>query len=151
MNNELKQLNIKASRKLYYLKKTYGLQNVFNIKKEFKNGKDEKEYVHKINEFLFSSKFKYFRGGKIVSYRKEDYGKEYFFPINRNECKQIKRLIKSHNKKCLEKIILNNELITSEYVIKRFKNVLKKRLLMNTNKKGHYYALKNTNIERSKI
>ena len=94
MNKELQDLNIKAKRKLYYLKRTYGLQNLFNIKTEFKNEKEEREYLDNLKEFLFSSKFKYIRGGKIMSYRKSDYGKEYYYPINRTEWQQIQKLIK---------------------------------------------------------
>ena len=132
MNKEIQDLNIKAKRKIYYLKKTYGLENLFDIKTEFKNEKQERKYIKKLKEFLFSSKYKYIRGGKIISYRKKDYGREYFYPIKKDEWKKIQRLIrkcnkahaKQRNKKCNEryfsKFSANRKSIISDYGVKQF-------------------------------
>lgn len=134
MNTEIKELNIKAKRKLYYLEKTYGLQNLFNIKTEFKNEKEEREYLNKLKEFLFSSKFKYVKGGKYTSYREKDYGKEYYYPIKRSEWQQIKTLIKKRNKQCnkqinkkyFSKFRINKKSIIFNYQIKRLiKSIIK--------------------------
>ena len=138
MNKELKDLNIKAKRKLYYLKRTYGLENLFNIKTEFKNEKEEREYINKLNDFLFSSKFKYIRGGKFMSYRKSDYGNVYYYPIKRNEWKQIQTLIKKRNKsimkkqdKCdlrfFRKFRVNRKLITFRRQLKAILGSLKRK------------------------
>ena len=127
MTKELQDLNIKAKRKLYYLKRIYGLVGVFNIKTEFKNEKEEREYLNKLKEFLFSSKYKYFRGGKILSYRKSDYGKEYYYPINRSEWKEIKKLIKQRNKNCLEKIKIDKETIRFNYQLKMINKLSRRK------------------------
>ena len=103
MTKELQDLNTKAKRKLYYLKRTYGLEDLFNIKTEFKNKKEERDYLNKLKEFLFSSKFKYIRGGKIMFYRKSNYGTEYYYPIKRSEWQEIQRLIKKRNKNIMKK------------------------------------------------
>lgn len=139
MNKELQDLNTKAKRKLYYLKRTYGLENLFNIKTEFKNEKEEREYMYKLNEFLFSSKFKYIRGGKIMSYRKSDYGREYYYPINRSEWQQIQKLIKKRNRNIMKKqnksdlrffrkFRVNRKLITFRYQLKTLLGSLKRKL-----------------------
>lgn len=130
MNTEIKELNIKAKRKLYYLQKIYGLQNLFKIKTQFKNKKEEREYLNKLKEFLFSSKFKYVKGGKYISYRKKDYGKEYYYPIKRSEWQQIKTLIKKRNKqinkKFFNKFSINKKSIIFNYQIKRLiKSIIK--------------------------
>lgn len=138
MNKELQDLNTKAKRKLYYLKRTYGLENLFNIKTEFKNEKEEREYMYKLNEFLFSSKFKYIRGGKIMSYRKSDYGREYYYPINRSEWQQIQKLIKKRNRNIMKKqtksdlrffrkFRVNRKLITFRYQLKTLLGSLKRK------------------------
>ena len=139
MNKELQDLNTKAKRKLYYLKKTYGLEDLFNIKTEFKNEKEEREYMNKLNEFLFSSKYKYLRGGKIMSYRKSDYGREYYYPINRSEWQEIQKLIKKRNKKVIKKrnkkrnirffskFKINRKLITFNYQLKSILGSLKRK------------------------
>lgn len=138
MNTEIKELNIKAKRKLYYLEKTYGFQNLFKIKTEFKNKKEEREYLDNLKEFLFSSKYKYLRGGKIMSYRKSDYGKEYY-PINRSEWQEIQKLIKKRNKHIMKKqnksdvrffrkFRVNRKLIKFSYELKTILNALKRKL-----------------------
>ena len=137
MNKEIKDLNIKAKRKLYYLKRTYGLVDVFNIRTEFKNEKEERDYLNKLKDFLFSSKFKYIRGGKIMSYRKSDYGKEYYYPINRSDWQEIKKLIKKRNKNIMKKqnksdlrffrkFRVNRKLITFRHQLKTILNGLKR-------------------------
>ena len=132
MNKELQDLNTKA-------KRTYGLIDIFTIKAEFKNEKEEKDYINKLNEFLFSSKFKYIRGGKIMSYRKSDYSKEYYYPINRTEWQQIQKLIKKRNKKVIKKrnkkrnirffnkFKINRKLITFNYQLKTILHALKRK------------------------
>ena len=129
MNKELQDLNIKAKRKLNYLKRTYGLIDIFTIKTEFKSELEEREYIHKMNEFLFSSKFKYLRGGKIVSCRKSDYGRYYFYAINREQWKQIKKLIKVYNKKHKEHFTnIKREEITFDYQLKMILGALKRKV-----------------------
>ena len=133
MTKELQDLNTKAKRKLYYLKRTYGLVDIFNIKTEFKTKKEEREYINKLNEFLFSSKFKYVHGGIVTSYRKSDYGKVYFYPIKRSDWQEIKQLIKKRNKnvmkKCdkkfFNKVDINKKLIVCNYEVKQLINILK--------------------------
>ena len=144
MNKEIQDLNIKAKRKLYYLKKTYGLENLFDIKTEFKNEKEERDYIHNLKEFLFSSKYKYVRGGKIMSYRKNVYGKEYYYPIKKDEWEKIKRLIKKCNKahakqrnkkrdeRYFSKFSTNRKSIISDYGVKS----LIKALEVKTNEKN---------------
>ena len=131
MNKELQDLNTKAKRKLYYLKKTYGLEDLFNIKTEFKTKKEEREYLNKLKEFLFSSKFKYIRGGKIMFYRKSNYGTEYYYPINRSEWQEIQKLIKKRNKKrnirFFNKFKINRKLITFNYQLKTILHALKRK------------------------
>ena len=128
MTKELKDLNTKAKRKLNYLKRTYGLFDIFTIKAEFKNEKEEREYIQKLNEFLFSSKYQYLRGGKIISYRKNDYGKCYFYPINREQWKQIKKLIKLYNKKHKDHFTnVKREEISCNYHLKTILRVLERK------------------------
>lgn len=138
MNKELQDLNTKAKRKLYYLKRTYGLIGIFTIKTEFRNKKEEREYINKLNDFLFSSKYKYIRGGKFMSYRKSDYGTEYYYPIKRSEWQEIQKLIKKRNKNIMKKqdksdlrffrkFRVNRKLIRFSYEVKMLLNGLKRK------------------------
>lgn len=127
MNKEIKDLNIKAKRKLYYLQRTYGLIDIFTLKTEFKNEKEEREYLDNLKEFLFSSKFKYICGGRFMSYRKSDYGNVYYFPIKRSEWKEIKKLIKQRNKNCLKKIKIDKETIRFNYQLKMINKLSRRK------------------------
>ena len=141
MNKDIKDLNIKAKRKLYYLKRTYGLIDIFTIKTEFKNEKEEREYLSKLKEFLFSSKYKYIRGGKIISCRKSDYGKYYFYPINREQWKQIKKLINVYNKKHRERFPnVKREEITFNYQLKTLLRSLERKTKIKNKSKIIFYG-----------